>query len=349
MLGVDLSDVHDVLVTHAHPDHLAPATLLWRAWATGGARVTVHGPQPVVDEIQRWFADDATVRTQTLRAGDDVEIAGLRVRAIAGSHEVETLLYDVTGPEQESLLYATDTGPLPPGSLAACAGRAYDLALIEQTFGRHTEHATMHLDLVTFGRHAGRTARQRRPDRPFPGARGAPEPPQPARGRAARTSWPGGAPNPASTACGSRSAPRRPRPTPHLPTPRSGCWCSAGLGRARARWRSPCWPTCPTSSTSPPVGTGPTTPTGAPASGPTSPGDRPAGPPRPAPTLSGLLRADGPALLIDCLTLWLTAVMDDGWGLGRAGLARLGPLARHRPGRRAGRSLAHHEPGGSSP
>ncbi len=151
VLGVDLSDVHDVLVTHAHPDHLAPATLLWRAWATGGRPITVHGPQPVVDEIQRWFGDDATVRTQTLRDGDDVEIAGLRVRAIAGSHEVETLLYDVTGPEQQSLLYATDTGPLPPGSLAACAGRDYDLALIEQTFGRHTSHATMHLDLVTYG------------------------------------------------------------------------------------------------------------------------------------------------------------------------------------------------------
>lgn len=151
-LGVDLHGVHDVLVTHAHPDHLAPATLLWRMWATGGAPVTLHGPRPVVDEVQRWFADDPTVSTSVLRAGDEIEVAGLHVRALAGAHEVETLLYDVTDDAGSSLLYAADTGPLPARTLAACAGRAYDLALVEQTFGRHTEHATMHLDLTTFAR-----------------------------------------------------------------------------------------------------------------------------------------------------------------------------------------------------
>lgn len=152
MLGIDLSGVGDVLVTHAHPDHLAPATLLWRTWAAGGTPVTVHGPQMVVDEVQRWFADDPTVTAQVLHAGDEVEIAGLTVRALPAAHEVATLLYDVTDAVGSRLLYATDTGPLPADAVAACAGRAYDLALVEQTFGRHTAHATLHLDLATFPR-----------------------------------------------------------------------------------------------------------------------------------------------------------------------------------------------------
>lgn len=155
LLGVDLRGVRDVLVTHAHPDHLAPATLLWRAWATGGAPVTVHGPQPVVDEVQRWFADDPSVTAQALHAGDEVQIAGLTVRALPAAHEVATLLYDVTDAAGARLLYATDTGPLPADTVAACAGRAYDLALVEQTFGRHTVHGTLHLDLATFPRVLG--------------------------------------------------------------------------------------------------------------------------------------------------------------------------------------------------
>ena len=41
--GVSLACVRTVLVTHAHPDHCAPAALLWRHWALPDERLTLAG------------------------------------------------------------------------------------------------------------------------------------------------------------------------------------------------------------------------------------------------------------------------------------------------------------------
>jgi adenosylcobinamide kinase/adenosylcobinamide-phosphate guanylyltransferase len=78
------------------------------------------------------------------------------VRVLAGAHEVPVLLWDVTGPSGARLLYATDTGSLPPETVEAVAGRAYDLVLLELTFGTRTDHGTGHLDDATFPRELAR-------------------------------------------------------------------------------------------------------------------------------------------------------------------------------------------------
>jgi adenosylcobinamide kinase/adenosylcobinamide-phosphate guanylyltransferase len=54
------------------------------------------------------------------------------------------------------MLYATDTGPLPESTLRAVAGAAFDVVLLEETFGRVTDHRTGHLDLATFPRELAR-------------------------------------------------------------------------------------------------------------------------------------------------------------------------------------------------
>lgn len=153
-LGLDASGVHNVLVTHAHPDHLAPAALLWRRWALGpdSPALTVLGPPSTTDEVMRWFGDEPTVRTRTLHAGDQVGVGGYAVAALPAAHEVETLLYDVASPDGARLLYATDTGPLPRSTLRQVQGRHYDVVLLEQTFGHRHDHGTLHLDLDTFPR-----------------------------------------------------------------------------------------------------------------------------------------------------------------------------------------------------
>ena len=48
------------------------------------------------------------------------------------------------------LLYATDTGLLPPATLAALAGAKLDAVLLEETFGARTDLTDGHLHLETF-------------------------------------------------------------------------------------------------------------------------------------------------------------------------------------------------------
>lgn len=67
-----------------------------------------------------------------------------------------TVLYDVTGPDDARLLYATDTGPLPASTVEAVRGAAFDVVLLEETFGDLVGHGTGHLDLRTFPRQLGR-------------------------------------------------------------------------------------------------------------------------------------------------------------------------------------------------
>jgi adenosylcobinamide kinase/adenosylcobinamide-phosphate guanylyltransferase len=152
--GRTLTDVAAVLVTHAHPDHFDPPFLLHRGWVTDRP-LQVLGPPAVVNACADWLAPDAAVTLTAVDPGDVVEVAGYRVRALAAPHTAPggALLYDVTGPDGDRLLYATDTGPLDPDQVAAVAtGPAYSVLLLEETFGDHQGHGSDHLDLTTFPR-----------------------------------------------------------------------------------------------------------------------------------------------------------------------------------------------------
>ncbi len=150
--GADLGRVRLVLLTHAHPDHTSPAFLLFRAWAGQDDPLVVAGPADAVKPHAPWAAPDAPLTLQVVTAGEELVVAGYRCRAVPGAHEVTTLLWDVTCPDGSRLLYATDTGPLPPTALEAVRDRAYDLVLLEETFGDTTDHGTSHLDLATLPR-----------------------------------------------------------------------------------------------------------------------------------------------------------------------------------------------------
>lgn len=148
--GASLAGVRLVLLTHSHPDHTSPAPLLWRSWTRARLPLLVVGPGDAVEAYEPWLGPDDPVTLQPVVAGDEVVVAGYRCRAVAGTHEVPTVLWDVTCPDGTSLLYATDTGPLSPAALEQVRGRGYDLLVLEETFGDLTTHGTAHLDLVTF-------------------------------------------------------------------------------------------------------------------------------------------------------------------------------------------------------
>ncbi len=149
--GADLTGLRHVLLTHAHPDHCAPAFLLFRSWVAADAPLDVLGPPDVIEQARQWVAPDSPVRFVTVAAGDRTTLGGYDVRVLAAQHGEpgSCVLYDVTGPGGR-LLYATDTGPLPDATLAAVQGAAFDVVLMEETFGDHTTHGTDHLDLDTF-------------------------------------------------------------------------------------------------------------------------------------------------------------------------------------------------------
>ena len=148
--GLDLTRLRHVLITHAHPDHCAPAFLLFRSWV-GSDPLDVVGPPDVVEQARMWVAPDSPVNFVPVSAGDRLTLASYDVRVLAALHgdEGACVLYDVTGPGGR-LLYATDTGPLPQATVEAVRGAAFDVLLLEETFGDLTTHGTDHLDLRSF-------------------------------------------------------------------------------------------------------------------------------------------------------------------------------------------------------
>ena len=165
--GVGLASVRAVLLTHGHWDHADPAALLTRAWAGRREPLQLLGPPSALARFADWRGPTGAgladgIELVELRPGAEAEVAGYRVRALAAAHidrephptpdavTAEALAYDVTGPDGTRLLYATDTGPLPSATLDAAAGAAYDLVLLDETFGTVADHGTGHLDLGTF-------------------------------------------------------------------------------------------------------------------------------------------------------------------------------------------------------
>jgi len=151
--GVSLAVVQHLLLTHSHPDHAGPTAALFRSWAGCSHTLDLVGPAQALDVFRDWVGPGDPVRFVVVEPGQTLELGEHTVRVLAASHGDATtgpgLLYDITGADGSRLLYATDTGPLPPATVAAVAGRAFDFVLLEETFG-DVAHETDHLDLVTF-------------------------------------------------------------------------------------------------------------------------------------------------------------------------------------------------------
>ena len=159
--GIGLGRVEHVLITHGHPDHLAPEFLLWREWIAGLHLLHVHGPAAAIERCRHWVGPDSPVVFHAVHPGEVIEAStsagaySIRVLEAAHGHgngdvlADEAVLYDVTGPDGASLFYATDTGPLSEAQMAAVAGRSFDVMLVDESFGFKDDHGTGHLDLTT--------------------------------------------------------------------------------------------------------------------------------------------------------------------------------------------------------
>jgi len=147
--GVGLERVRHVLVTHDHHDHANGAALLWRRWAGRTEPLDVHGPRSALDSLAMWLPPDKPgVAFRPLLAGETVTLDGYTVRALAAEHDSDgALVFDITSADGRRLLYATDTGP----GFQTPDGARYDLVLLEESWGDNTTHASgRHHDLTTF-------------------------------------------------------------------------------------------------------------------------------------------------------------------------------------------------------
>jgi adenosylcobinamide kinase/adenosylcobinamide-phosphate guanylyltransferase len=149
-----------VLISHAHFDHCAAANLLTRSWTHTERPLQVVGPPSVIDLITPWIGPSDPVRLTPVSAGDIIELDGANggtvVRVLASSHfdgsdvlGADAVLFDISHDEGSRLLYATDTGPLPPATVDLLRDSHFSVVLIEETFGTYVQHGTGHLDLDT--------------------------------------------------------------------------------------------------------------------------------------------------------------------------------------------------------
>jgi adenosylcobinamide kinase / adenosylcobinamide-phosphate guanylyltransferase len=159
--GIELGAVRSVLITHQHSDHFGPAFLLHRSWVAS-TPLTVIGPPDVVDACRPWLPEDHAVEFRPVQPGDreliHTERGSYDVRVLAARHATqlgasggtESVLFDIATPHDGRVFYATDTGPLPEATVEAVRQARFDVVLLEETFGDHHTHGTDHLDLATF-------------------------------------------------------------------------------------------------------------------------------------------------------------------------------------------------------
>jgi adenosylcobinamide kinase/adenosylcobinamide-phosphate guanylyltransferase len=147
--GAGLSRLRHVLITHQDPDRCSPALLLSRRRVD--APLDVVGLPDVVDACRAWVTPESPVTLRAVAPGDRLRLGEYDVRVLAArrASPARSVLYDVTAPGGR-LLYAPRTAALPDTTVEAVAGAAFDVVLLEETFGDAVDHGTDHLDLVTF-------------------------------------------------------------------------------------------------------------------------------------------------------------------------------------------------------
>lgn len=125
--GVDLTDIHHLLVTHTHQDHWYPADISMRRRGFGNfcgedASFHVYGSEKVQETVDRWQNDkgfEDRISGILVKPMEKVQIDKYTVYPVRGIHDpgAGPLIYAITDGEK-TLLYWHDSGPLPDEAFA---------------------------------------------------------------------------------------------------------------------------------------------------------------------------------------------------------------------------------------
>ena len=122
-LGASLAAVRHLLLTSAH------AALLARSRAERPEPLELIGPPAALAASADWVAPGDPVRPIAVTPGDRLELGRYAVRVLAADHPDGAVLYELDG----RVLYAADTGPLPASTVDAVAGAGYSAVLMALT------------------------------------------------------------------------------------------------------------------------------------------------------------------------------------------------------------------------
>ena len=174
-LGLDYSEIHSLLITHSHEDHLDVDDIAHRRptsahFPEGEPPMVVYGNEAVGEKLahihSEWLA------FQRVKPFETTEIEGYRVTPLEAVHcisrqepprwpvvfegktygRAEEALFYLIEKDGKSLLYAHDTDEFTPADMEFLAGRRISLISLDCTNGR--------LDLTYVG-HMGATENRR--------------------------------------------------------------------------------------------------------------------------------------------------------------------------------------------
>lgn len=117
--GIDLSEIHDCVITHAHEDHLYPLDFEYLQWGfshpiEGGRGFTVYGSEDVMAEMaKRPEKTREYLHGQYLAPYTPTDVNGYTVTALKAYHGTEhPYIYQISR-DGKNLLYAHDTDIFP--------------------------------------------------------------------------------------------------------------------------------------------------------------------------------------------------------------------------------------------
>ncbi|MBQ9299943.1 MAG: hypothetical protein IJ214_05470 [Clostridia bacterium] len=169
--GVDLTQVHTLLMTHPHEDHLLPLQLLWRAaddsamslpfekmTQRGGARFTpiqplhVYGNSFTREAFARAYSPELMEKNRLtftlVHEGESFTSHGYRVTPVRGNHVKPGFAHSyIIEKDGRSLLYALDSGSFDADQMALLAEHTYNLVVMEGTYGINDAGDMNHMSL----------------------------------------------------------------------------------------------------------------------------------------------------------------------------------------------------------
>jgi phosphoribosyl 1,2-cyclic phosphodiesterase len=139
-LGLSLTELRHVLVTHNHPDHFQPVNLQFRAKGfrqqTDLPLLTLIAPPSVLATWDRFGSNDASAEISRVPflPGDSLSVPPYRVEAIEATHIEEAMNY-IIDDGRSKLLYACDTGLYRDRVWNALEAHRLDAVIMECTLG----------------------------------------------------------------------------------------------------------------------------------------------------------------------------------------------------------------------